>query len=304
MSVSYNYYNDPVLPWTSTRNDERFIRITKWVLIIFISIGIIIPWLPSPEAEKKPLKQVAPRLAKLITQKRLHKPVPVPVKKIAKKTLPKKKIKQKPLTAKKKKQVQDKVKNTGMLAMAKDIQSLQNMFDTSTLDTMKPLINNHTQAKTTKQSSVLARNANRSSGGIDTSKLSRDTATSALAGRKSSNVSSSIDNIKASERREARSGQNKRPEQEIQLVFDQYKGKLEALYMRALRKEDPSLAGKVVFELTISPSGKVIKCRIISSELNSKSLERKLVISIKSFRFPSRNVETVTVTYPVDFLPS
>ena len=304
MSVSFNYYNDPVLPWTSTRNDERFLRITKWVLIIFIAIGIIIPWLPSPEAEKKPLKQVAPRLAKLITQKRLHKPIPVPVKKVAKKTLPKKETKRKPITAKKKKQVLDKVKNTGMLAMAKDIQSLQDMFDTSTLDTMKPLNNSHAQKKSSTQSSVLASNAKRSSGGIDTSKLSRDTATRALAGRKSSNVSSSIDDIRARDQRQVRSGQNKRPEQEIQLVFDQYKGKLEALYMRALRKEDPSLEGKVVFELTISPSGKVIKCRIISSELHSKSLERKLIASIKSFRFSSRNVETVTVTYPVDFLPS
>ena len=303
MSVSFNYYNDPVLPWTSTRNDERFLRITKWVLIIFIAIGIIIPWLPSPEAEKKPLKQVAPRLAKLITQKRLHIPIPVPVKKVAKKTLPKKETKRKPITAKKKKQVLDKVKNTGMLAMTKDIQSLQDMFDTSTLDTMKPLSNSHAQKKTSKQSSVLARNANKSSGGIDTSKLSRDTATSALAGRKTSKVSSSIDNIKASNQQQARSGQNKRPEQEIQLVFDRYKGALEALYMRTLRKE-PSLEGKVVFELTISPSGKVTKCRIVSSELNSKSLERRLVARIKSFRFSSQNVETVTVTYPVDFLPS
>lgn len=303
MSVSYNYYYDPVLPWTTTRNDERFTRITKWVLVIFITIGIIVPWLPSPEAEKKPLKQVAPRLAKLITQKRIHKPIPVPVKKIAKKTLPKKKSKRKPLTAKKKKQVINKVKNTGMLAMTKDIQDLQNMFDTSTLDTMKPLNNSHAQKKTSQQSSVLAHNATKSSGGIDTSKLSRDTATSALSGRKTSKVSSSIDNIRASNTRNVRSGQNKRPEQEIQLVFDRYKGALEHLYMRTLRT-NPSLQGKVVFELTISPSGKVTKCRIVSSELNSKALERRLIARIKSFRFSRRNVETVTVTYPVDFLPS
>ena len=53
MSLAFNYYNDPVLPWTDTRNDERFSHILKRVLLTFIVIGLIIPWLPSPEAEKK-----------------------------------------------------------------------------------------------------------------------------------------------------------------------------------------------------------------------------------------------------------
>jgi TonB family protein len=299
--MSLNYYNDPVLPWTSTRNDERFLRITKWVLIIFITIGIIIPWLPSPEAEKKPLKQVAPRLAKLITQKRLQKIPPPPVKTVEKKVV-KKKIEPK-VETKKIKKAQEKAKQSGLMAMSKDIQDLQSMFDVSTLDSVKPIHNNSAVSKATKQSSVISSNAAKSSGGIDTSKLSRSTSKTALAGRQSSNVSSNIDDLKSSNQRQTRSGQNTRPEQELQLVFDRYKGALESIYMRTLRK-DPTLQGKVVFELTISPSGKVTKCRIISSELHSKDLENRLISRIKSFQFSNQNVETVTVTYPIDFLPS
>ncbi|MEW8259028.1 MAG: AgmX/PglI C-terminal domain-containing protein, partial [Candidatus Thiodiazotropha taylori] len=89
----------------------------------------------------------------------------------------------------------------------------------------------------------------------------------------------------------------------IQLVFDQNKGAVYALYNRALRK-DPSLRGKVVLELTITPAGKVSKCRIISSELNNPKLERKLVSRIKLFKFASKDVETAVVSYPIDFLPS
>ena len=103
--------------------------------------------------------------------------------------------------------------------------------------------------------------------------------------------------------RRTRSGQNARAIEELTLVFDKYKGSLQNIYQRALRK-DPTLQGKVVFELTINAAGKVVKCRIVSSELGSKSLERRLVARVKSFRFSAKNVATVTVTMPIDLLPS
>ena len=69
-------------------------------------------------------------------------------------------------------------------------------------------------------------------------------------------------------------------------------------------RKDPSLQGKVVIELTIEPSGVVSNVRILSSELDNKSLERKLVLKIKKFKFAKANVAKITVTYPIDFLPS
>lgn len=300
MSTAFNYYYEPIFPWSSTRNDERFARIVKWILLTFIIFGLIIPWLPSPEVEKKQLKQVSPRLAKLITQKRFQKPK-APKIKSAKKKKVKKKVKKK---AKKKKQAnaRKKAQKSGLMAMSSDIQDLQSMFNLSSLSSKKPLRSSQQKNTSTKSNSVLSSRAKKSSGGIDTSKLSRTTGDTGLAGRRGTKVSSNLGDTSNIPRR-TRSGKNARSLEELTIVFDKYKGALEAIYVRALRK-DPSLEGKVVFELTINSSGKVIKCKIVSSELGLKSLERRLVSRVKSFRFERKNVATVTVTYPIDFLPS
>ncbi|NNE64403.1 MAG: TonB family protein, partial [Gammaproteobacteria bacterium] len=94
-----------------------------------------------------------------------------------------------------------------------------------------------------------------------------------------------------------------RSEESVTLVFDRNKSKLFALYNRARRK-NPNLEGKVILELTIAPSGKVTRIIIVTSELNDKSLESRLLKRIKQFDFGAQAVEQVTVTYPVEFLPS
>jgi len=73
-----------------------------------------------------------------------------------------------------------------------------------------------------------------------------------------------------------------------------------ALYNRALRK-DPPLQGKVILKLTIAPSGQVMACEVVSSELRAKELERKLVSRVRLFDFGAKNVGVIVVTYPIDF---
>ena len=91
--------------------------------------------------------------------------------------------------------------------------------------------------------------------------------------------------------------------EELRLVFDKNKRAIYMLYNRALRK-DPSLQGKVVLELTIAPSGRVTHCRVVSSEINSSELVRKLVARVKLFNFGAKNVGVMRVNYPIDFFPS
>lgn len=297
MSLSYNYYNEPVLPWTSTRNDERFLRITKRVFIIFLILSVIIPFLPVPETEKKQLKQVSPRLARLITEKKKQPPKPKVIKKqsqVKKKTVkPKKKIEA----------ARKKASQSGLMAMSQDIAELQSMFDVSSLESVKPVQQNTTRSSLPTTASVLNKNVTKGSGGINTSKLNRTTGSTALANRNRSQVNSNIGNVKAKTERRTSSGKNSRTLEELQLIFDKNKGAIFTLYTRALRK-NPNIQGKVVLELTITPSGKVSNCRIISSELNSKALEKRLVLRVKTFRFKAKDVDTVTVSYPIDFLPS
>ena len=94
-----------------------------------------------------------------------------------------------------------------------------------------------------------------------------------------------------------------RTEESVTLIFDRNKSKLFSLYNRARRK-NPNLKGKIILEITIAPSGKVTKIIIVSSELNDKSLESGLLKRIKAFKFGAQPVEQVTVSYPIDFLPS
>jgi len=56
--------------------------------------------------------------------------------------------------------------------------------------------------------------------------------------------------------------------------------------------------------LTIAPSGEVTRVKILSSELGDETLERKLVLKIKRFKFSKASVAEITVTYPIEFLPS
>ncbi len=99
------------------------------------------------------------------------------------------------------------------------------------------------------------------------------------------------------------SGKASRSIEEIRLVFERNKGAINSIYNRALR-EEPGLQGKVVLELKISPAGNVINCRIISSELKAPELESKLLARIRQFDFGEKDVEPMTITWPVDFLPS
>jgi TonB family protein len=67
---------------------------------------------------------------------------------------------------------------------------------------------------------------------------------------------------------------------------------------------DPTLEGKLVLRLTISPNGEVTACEVVSSELGDPELERKLVQRVMLFRFDSKDVEPVTTTKPIDFFPA
>jgi TonB family protein len=99
------------------------------------------------------------------------------------------------------------------------------------------------------------------------------------------------------------SGKASRGSEEIALVFTRNKGAIDAMYARALR-DNPALQGKVVLEITISPSGDITTARIISSELKDPEFESKLLARIRLFKFEAKDVATLTATKPIDFFPA
>jgi TonB family protein len=317
------------LPWSTLDADERrFYLITTTVLLIALLLGLLVPVIDLPEKERFKKQSLPPRLARLILeQKKTPPPKPKPKKKIVEEKKPKPK-KEKPKEAKKPEpekkpdkqvakkkpppssteQARKKAANSGLLAFADQLADLRDEpAIPSTAGIQK--LSSTGESATTSQRSIITSGAGRGSGGINTAALSRDTGGQGLGGRSTTQVNSSAAEAKQAANAASRGkgkGKNhkgNRTREEIQTVFDQNKGAVYALYNRALRN-DPTLRGKVVLELTITPDGRVTKCRIVSSELNDKALERKLVSRIKLFKFDNKDVDTAIVSYPIDFLPS
>jgi len=94
----------------------------------------------------------------------------------------------------------------------------------------------------------------------------------------------------------------KRSEEKMRKIMDQNKGAMFNIYNRALRR-DPTLEGKVVFEMVIEPSGRIISAKVVSSELNNPALETKLLNRIKLINFGKQDVKQTKLIFSFDFLP-
>jgi len=86
---------------------------------------------------------------------------------------------------------------------------------------------------------------------------------------------------------------------DVARVFDRNKGQLYAVYTRALRDE-PTLQGKVTFQITLEPSGNATDCLVLSSELRAPDVEKKMCERIKLMKFDPQT-ESRTVTKSVRF---
>jgi hypothetical protein len=95
-----------------------------------------------------------------------------------------------------------------------------------------------------------------------------------------------------------------RSNQNLRCVFDANGGVLNNLFQRALVK-NPTIEGKIVFDLIILPSGKVApQTSLISSDLKNEKLESDLLNAVKNFDFlPVAESSDWHAKYPVIFLP-
>jgi hypothetical protein len=94
-----------------------------------------------------------------------------------------------------------------------------------------------------------------------------------------------------------------RTDEEIQIVFDRYKASLYRLYNRELRK-DPTLRGQMVLRLTIEPDGTVSMCALQASDMNAPDLSTQVVDRVRTINFGAKEVQALTIVYPIDFLPA
>ena len=297
--IPANTPEEILLPWEESPSDRRFKRTLVVFVTIFLLISVIVPFIPVPDIVQKDLKTVAPRISRLIMEKKKQPPPPKPEvkKKIKKEPVKKKKVIDKKAAAHK------KAASSGLVALSSELADLRESFDFPALD-KKPLKKSKLMEKQDFNNDLITAKATSSSAGIDTTKLTSSISGAKLSGRSTTKVTSEIANKAPVAKKSKVAGRkSSRSENEIEQVFQKNKGVIYNIYNRALRK-DSTLEGKVVVEITIDPSGKVIQCKVISSELGAPDLERKIVARIKMFKFKPADVLETTVKYPIDFLPS
>lgn len=312
-------YKSLALTWVPDSQDQkRFYIIVAAVMVLALVFAMAISSVQVPPKERYARKAVPDRVANFITKKKEVEPPkptatpkpspppppPTPKPKVVRKVQEEKK----PLTVEEKK-ARDTAQKSGLLALSAE---LNDLVDTSEVSQMVSARTRKStgaaKSSSSVDTSVLTADAAAGSGGVSTSDhvaaVSMDTQLSEreVALVKQSLTKSDKVEDKNADVNKVRSG-NVRTEEEVTIVFDQNKGALFSIYNRERRKK-PGLKGKIVLEITIAPDGSVSNVKIASSELNDPDLERRIVARVKTFQFTAKNVEPVTVTYPIEFLPS
>lgn len=318
--MSTLYYEQLALSWNPESKNERLFRLIATIVVfVMFAVGVGMSYVDVPKERRETRTVIPPRIASFMLDKKKKappkiekpkpKPKPKPVEKpVVPKSLKKPSELEKPLTVSQQK-ARDKAAESGLLALSNE---LSDLMDTSDLTKQVSATGISTSASTrvaaTQNSALLTDSVNKGSNGVNANEYATVVAKSSLSSREITQVRQALVAESSSAGRPGGDGRKKgagggRAEEDITIVFDQNKSKLYSMYERERRK-NPGLKGKIVLEITIAASGKVTAVKILSSELNSPELESRLISRIKLINFGHQNVESVTVTYPIEFLPS
>jgi periplasmic protein TonB len=289
------FYRRYDLPWSPAEEMERRFRvILRNLAIVFGIFAVLMPFLPRHERIVN-TESLPERVVQLVMEPPPPPPPPPPPK-------PEKPVEKAPVTPKPIVPVDPRVKAAKTAQVFDQLAALRDVD----LDKFEK-----SQQKTTDPGdvSVVSRNIISSKVGGTSGGISAPTSSGLAAGSGSLRgiytTQVKDPNLGASGQatRGGGSGKASRSADEIALVFTKNKGAIDAMYARALR-DSPALQGKVVLELTIAPSGDITAARIVSSELNDKEFESKLLARIRLFKFEAKDVATLTATKPIDFFPA
>jgi len=313
------FYREYELPWTTGTGQERkFQRLLGITFLVAFLLGIVWPFIPTPEPDPMEIIEIPPRIAQLLLEEKPLPPPPPPPEPEPEETPepepeqvaeaePEPQPEPEPAAEPEPEPDRTEVAREKARAAMSFAADLSDLVDKDLLESVedRPLTASVGQAQRSERSMITSK-VGTSSGGINTASMSRNTGGSGIAARQTTHVESPVAGLEQSAggaRRTGTSGKASRSREEIELVFDKNKGAIFALYNRALRA-DPTLEGKLVLRLTIAPNGEVTFCEIVSSELGDPELERKLVLRVKQFRFEAKDVEPITTTKPIDFFPA
>jgi TonB family protein len=289
------FYRRYELPWSPAEEMERRFRsILRNLAIVFAIIAVIMPFLPRHKIVVN-TESLPERVVQLVMEPPPPPPPPPPPK-------PEKPAEKAPAVPKPVVPVDPRVKAQKSLQVFDQLAALRDVD-------MEKFAKDQPKTTDPGDVSVVSRNIISSKVGGTSGGISGPTSSGLAAGSGSLRgiytTQVKDPNLGASGQatRAGGSGKASRSADEIALVFTKNKGAIDAMYARALR-DSPALQGKVVLELTIAPSGDITAARIISSELNDKEFESKLLARIRLFKFEAKDVAALTATKPIDFFPA
>lgn len=313
------------LPWAVNNNDQRFKKILVIFLLVFLGVAIPVSIVTLPELTRAEKERLPPQLARVVlTQKQLPPPVvekPKEETKVVEEVKPQKlPDEQKPAVATTEKtpvkpdtskvdtattiRARNTAKQSGLLAVANEMNELTDTRDIDASVRAK-VIQNKTNTETARYDASLIASANAAvtTEKVDEAKIIGSVNKTDLQERKSEQQTTAATERHENEKSTAAQGSGGgRAAEDITIVFNKNKTSLYSLYDRERRK-NAGLKGRIVFQLTISPSGKVTDVKIISSDLKNPALEARIISRIKMFMFTPTSGEPTIINYPVEFLP-
>ncbi|PUA26851.1 MAG: hypothetical protein B0W54_20700 [Cellvibrio sp. 79] len=310
------------LPWATSDSDQQFKKIVLGFLLLFFCIALPVSYVTLPELTRAEKEALPPQLARVVLEQKLIPPQPVVPPKIEEKPevekTPEKTNEEKntttpaetkpvtPDTSKTSKsdsteRARSVAKQSGILAMANELNELQNT-DAITENVRTTVTATKNEAATHNVSEVITA-SNQQGKVIQQDDVVGQLQSTDLQTREARTQTAATEKAVVADNNLRQGKGGGRASSDISLVFNKNKASLHSIYERERRK-NTSLKGKIVFQLTIEPNGKVSSVKILSSELNNPELENRIITRIKMFIFAPTSDGTITIDYPVEFIPS
>lgn len=333
-------YVSPTLPWDPLPGESNRLRVLMAIMLLLaLLIMIVVPLVHIPEVKRAEAEAVPERLAKMVVK---QKEVPPPPPKPAEKIKPDEAIvkpEAKPVEAEAapkpvvtelqksaaKARASKAIQDAGINDALADIRSMDVtamaapkglpgqtgsgtgglITSTEEAGTSRNLLTSRAGAGSGAGSAYAGGVSSGFGGGKAGGKGSAGMMGSGVAGGggKLQSVQSGLQSSTNVNARVGKDGKSRRSQEDIRKTFDQYGGRLNNLYQRALR-DDPTMQGTVSLKLTVAPDGSVSNCSVASSQLNNPELEGKIVAIVKGFNFGADTVEIWSGTHALNFFPN
>ncbi len=305
---------DLVLPWQEDdKQEEKFERLLKRTLLLFLLLLFAISWLPQIEKDYVEPEEAIVKTRIVLEPKIVEVPKVEEPKKVVNKPKPKPKDEPRPksdialdASSAQPDEKQDFAAAQGLSDLSSELSSLRNSLDLTRLQNKNVSTSDAGRVEHSAKQILGQDSETRVGTGIEVDDDMMRSDSIALAEHNSLVVDGVLTEGAPGGSSRASFGSwkaGKRDMESIRRTLEHAKSRANSLYQKALR-ENPNLAGKFTFRLVIEPNGEVSKLELVASDLGETILEQEILAKIKQVNFGAKEVAATSVEYKFIFLPS